>query len=80
MAWLAVRGGCYGPERGVRAGGVAGAVGTVWVVALGAGMLEQLWVWGGSWGCGMGVFQGTWVRGGLSQRPGVAWGDGGAEP
>lgn len=49
--WLAARGGCYGPAGGVQAEGVAVAVGTVWVVALGAGMLQQLWVWGS--GCGV---------------------------
>lgn len=35
--------------------GVAEAVGMEWVVALGAGMLQQLWEWGGvcgSWGVG----------------------------
>lgn len=55
------------------------AVGMVWVVALGAGMLQQLWVWGGgcdSWGCGMGVFRGHGCRMGCC---GAQWEAGGAE-
>lgn len=75
MAWLAEQGGCYGPVGAVQ------AVGTAWVVALGAGML--VWACGGvcgGWGCGMSVFRGPWVQGGLLQCLAVAWGAEGAEP
>lgn len=51
---------CYGVAGSVRrvlqpTEGVAEAVGMEWVVALGAGMLQQLWEWGGVHvSCGVG--------------------------
>lgn len=63
--------------------GVAEAVGRGWVVALGAGMLQQLWEQGGvcgSWGCGMGVSQWLWVQGELLWRGLGKWGCGATGP
>lgn len=64
-------------------GGCCSGVGMGWVVALGAGVLQQLWEWGdvcGSWGCGTGASRGPWVQGELLWCTVVARGDGGVEP
>lgn len=64
-------------------GGCCNGVGMGWVVALGAGMLQKLWEWGGvcgSWWCRMGAPWGLWVQGEMLWCAVAAWGDGGVEP